>query len=94
MEGIKHDVDKLRYELLPVKPIEDIVRVLTFGSKKYKDDNWKHVKPFEDRYYAAALRHITAWRKGEILDRETGLPHLAHATCCLVFLLEGAGYKC
>ena len=89
MLGIKHDQEKLRYELLPVEPIEALVAVLTYGAKKYDDNNWKYVTPFNDRYYAATLRHINAWRKGEKLDPETGLPHLAHAMCCLVFLLAG-----
>ncbi len=25
---------------------------------------------------------------GQFVDEETGYPHLAHALCCLVFLLE------
>ena len=94
MEGIKHDSDKLRYELLPIEPIEALVAVLGHGAKKYEDWNWQKVvadKP--ERYYAAALRHITAWRKGEKLDPESDLPHLAHAMCCLVFLLAGGEKK-
>lgn len=35
----------------------------------------------------AALRHITAWIEGEDKDWESGLSHLAHAICCLTFLL-------
>ena len=92
MEGMKFDQDKPRYELLPVGPIEDTVKVLTYGAKKYEAWNWKKVVAENpERYYAAALRHILAWRKGELLDEETGLPHLAHAMCCLVFLMEGPG---
>jgi len=34
------------------------------------------------------LRHLTAWWAGEDLDPESGLHHLAHAACCLMFLLE------
>lgn len=37
---------------------------------------------------AAAMRHLAAWRDGEQLDEESGLPHLAHALCCIVFLRE------
>ena len=84
--GVKYDQDKLDWSLLPLEPIEDVVDVLTFGAKKYSADNWKQVPDLHDRYYAAAMRHITAWRKGEIKDPESGRPHLAHAQCCLIFL--------
>ena len=93
MKGIKYDDTKPRYELLPPKPIEDIVKVLTVGARKYSDENWRYVDPLYDRYYAAALRHIQAWRMGEVNDPETGLPHLAHAGCCLIFLMEGPAKK-
>jgi hypothetical protein len=41
-----------------------------------------------DRYYAAALRHLPAWRGGEELDPESGLTHLAHALANAAFLME------
>ena len=94
MEGIKHDGDKLRYDLMPVEVEEEIVKVLTHGAKKYADNNWKYVEPFEDRYYAALRRHIAAWRKGEQIDPESGLHHLAHAACCITFLLSRELEKC
>jgi hypothetical protein len=34
------------------------------------------------------MRHIGAYADGENLDGETGLSHLAHARCCLGFLLD------
>ena len=85
--GIKHDKEKDRWDLLPIQPIIYVVKVLTFGAKKYAPDNWKNVTPYKDRYYAAAMRHITAWRSGKLLDKETNLPHLAHAICCLIFAI-------
>jgi hypothetical protein len=56
------------------------------GAKKYSPDNWKSVPDGKRRYYSAALRHLAAWREGEKLDPETGLPHLSHALCCLLFM--------
>jgi len=85
--GVKFDQDKLDWSLLPLEPIEEVVKVLMFGSKKYSPNNWKHIEDHERRYYNAAMRHLTAWQKGEKVDYETGLSHLAHALCCLTFLL-------
>jgi hypothetical protein len=87
-EGLKFDDDKPRWDLLPLNPIEDIVKVLTFGATKYGPNNWRGVENAKERYFAALLRHIVAYRKGEYKDPETGLPHIAHALCNLVFLHE------
>jgi len=78
---------KPRWDLLPFGALTDVVRVLTFGAKKYDDDNWKHVELYQERYFAATMRHLVAWKTGEILDKETNLPHVAHAICCLLFIL-------
>lgn len=86
-EGVKYDGQKPRYDLVPPKALAEIVKVLTMGALKYDDDNWKKVPQLRRRYYAALLRHMEAWREGEALDPETGLHHLAHAGCCLFFLL-------
>lgn len=87
--GRKFDTDKPRWELLPFKEVGEIVEILTFGAKKYEDENWKYVKPFKKRYLGALLRHITAWAEGEKKDPESGKSHLAHAGCCLLFLMWG-----
>lgn len=85
--GVKHDQDKLRWDLLPIEPVESVLRVMMLGSRKYSDDNWMHIEDPLKRYYAAALRHITAWQKGEKIDPESGESHLAHAACCVLFML-------
>ena len=64
-----------------------MVDVLEFGSAKYADDNWQKVDNARTRYYNAALRHIDSWWDGEVKDDETGKHHLAHAICCLMFLM-------
>jgi hypothetical protein len=85
--GSKFDTDKPDWSLLNLDLIEPIVKVLTFGAKKYSKANWKHVPDAKDRYFAALLRHLEAWQRGERFDSESGESHLAHAGCCLVFLL-------
>lgn len=52
-DGIKYDGEKLRYDLLPVEALEQITKVLTYGAKKYSDNNWRKVEPLNDRYFAA-----------------------------------------
>jgi hypothetical protein len=86
--GRKFDGNKLEYGLLPPFALEATVDVLTFGAQKYERDNWKRVPDSKRRYFDALQRHLWAWKKGEIFDPESGKHHLAHAQCCLMFLLE------
>jgi hypothetical protein len=85
-DGRKDDQGKPRLDLIPPKALIDLGKVLAYGAEKYGDDNWRKVKDGENRYYAAALRHLLAWRSGEMLDPDSGLPHLSHAMTCLLFL--------
>ena len=85
--GRKFDQDKPRWDLLPWDEVEEIVEILTFGSEKYEDNNWQHVKGSKWRYFGALCRHTFAWWRGETLDKESGKSHLAHAGCCLLFLM-------
>lgn len=85
--GRKFDGGKLDYTLVPFEALDDIVEVLMFGAKKYDRDNWRHVDNAMQRYTAAAFRHLTAYNKGEATDPETGISHLAHVGCCILFML-------
>lgn len=86
-EAMKYDGEKVRLDLLPVEPIIDIGKVLTYGARKYTAENWRKGLAWS-RCYGATLRHLLAWHKGETNDPETGLHHLAHAACEILFLLE------
>ncbi len=82
----KHDDGKPRLDYLDPYVMEEVAKVLTFGATKYAPWNWK--KGIEiGRLTAACLRHIFAFMRGENTDPETGLSHLAHAICCLMFAL-------
>lgn len=85
--GLKLDAGKPRFSLLPFDAVSRVVDVLEYGAAKYSVNGWTKVEHADDRYFDAALRHLVAWRGGERLDEESGLPHLAHATACLLFLL-------
>ena len=64
--GRKDDQGKLRWDLLPLDVVEKIVEVYTFGAEKYAPNSWQNLEDGRERYYAALLRHLCAWRKGEI----------------------------
>lgn len=85
-EGKKFDTEKLRWDLLDPDFPEGIVKILTFGAKKYDPNNWRKLENGTERCYAALMRHITEWRKGNKIDSESGLSHLYHAACNLYFL--------
>lgn len=86
MEGKKFDEAKLPWHLLPGDAVEEIVKVLDFGAKKYSERNWEQGMSW-NRPFAALMRHMWAWWRREEADPETGLSHLAHAGCCILFLL-------
>lgn len=85
--GTKYDGEKPRVDLLPVYPLLEEAKVLTYGAAKYNARNWE--KGFDwSRAYGALLRHLFAFWQGEDIDPESGLHHLAHAKCELDFLFE------
>lgn len=81
MESRKDDIkdDKLRWELLPLSLIKEVVKVFHFGSKKYSPNTWQNLPDGYNRYKAAFFRHVEAFESGEIKDKESGLNHIAHA---------------
>lgn len=86
-EGKRHNQNKLRYDLLSPCAIEEMVKVMTFGTTKYDDDNWK--KGMKWSIVLASLkRHIAEFEKGVDFDKESGLLHLSHAATNIMFLLE------
>lgn len=70
---------KLMWELLPLSIIKEVVKVFTFGAKKYGPNRWQNLENGYERYKAALFRHIVAYEEGESTDPESGIHHLAHA---------------
>jgi hypothetical protein len=85
--GVKHDTDKPDMSLLSNIALIKVAQVMSFGKKKYAAHNWRGGFVWS-RPLAAAARHLYAYIGGEDKDPETGLSHLAHAMCCLMFVLE------
>ena len=85
-KALKFDQDKIRLELLPPELLTETGKILTFGAKKYADRNWELGMDWS-RVFGALNRHLWAWWGGQAKDPETGESHLAHAACCIAFLL-------
>lgn len=86
-QAIKFDSDKMPLHLLSSEALLQTAAVLKFGADKYAAHNWRGGFAWS-RPLAAAMRHILAFNAGEDKDPESGLSHLAHAACCIMFLLE------
>ncbi|MES9318070.1 dATP/dGTP diphosphohydrolase domain-containing protein, partial [Cutibacterium acnes] len=89
--GMKYDGGKARMALLfdgCPNALEAVGQVLTFGAQKYAAHSWQTVPEGEERYKSALLRHLLAVGKGEAIDPESNLHHLAHAACNALFILE------
>lgn len=86
VEGRKDDDGKARHDLLPPELSEGVAKVLAFGASKYGERNWEKGMKW-GRPFAACMRHLWAWWRGEKADRETGMSHLWHAGCCIAFLI-------
>lgn len=89
--GAKLDAGKRRDWLLLsgfALALRRVSDVMTYGAKKYTPNGWKSVPDGEARYLDAAARHLSADASGEKFDRETDLPHLAHAAWNLLAVLE------
>ena len=89
--GRKEDAGKPRMDLLAPEFLIGTAEVLTFGAKKYTtatetgERNWEQGMSW-GRVFGALMRHLWAWWGGETKDPETGISHLYHASCCLMFL--------
>ena len=89
-EGRKDDIGKTPWHLMPPDALNQIAQVLEFGANKYGDRNWEKGMHWS-RPFSALMRRMWAWWRGENRDPETGLSHLAHAGCCILFLLSYEG---
>lgn len=86
LDFVKADSGKLQWSLMPFKELEDVVKVLMLGAKKYSPDNWKKCDDVK-RYKDALMRHVISYVSGDEQDKESGLSHLAHAVCNCLFLM-------
>lgn len=87
MSGDKQDMGKLRYDLIPAYPLEQLARVYTIGSRKYGDNNWRSGIAYS-RIVAALQRHLEMWKQGRDVDPDDGQHPLASVAWCALTLME------
>lgn len=86
-QGSKNDQGKSRLDLIPSHAIEEVGQVMGFGADKYGEHNYLQGMDWL-RLVGAIQRHTNAFVRGEDLDPESGLSHLAHAASSALMLLE------
>jgi hypothetical protein len=85
----KNDQAKTDWSLLPVEAIEEVLKVLEFGAKRYGKFNWiENSESVEwSRFVNALERHLASFKKGQDTDADSGLLELAHIATNALFLL-------
>ena len=88
----KFDGQKARFDLLPVDALEEVVKIYTYGAIKYGYRNWEKGLSWS-RLFGAMMRHSWAFWRGEDIDSESGLLHIAHATWCGLALIHYSKHR-
>jgi len=84
----KFNKEKLRYDLIPTRPLMLVAGVYTFGVKKYDADNWRKGLNFSD-LIGSAERHLQAFKSGSDLDPSNdNMHHLASLVWASMSLME------
>src|ERR1700690_1821811 len=86
-KALRYNEGKLDWTLLDFDALEAMVRVQTFGARKYERDNWKRGMSNET-ILGCLMRHATALMKGELLDPETKESHAAHVAVNAMYFLH------
>ena len=77
--------DELSYIVDADVAMKGMCKVFSFGAEKYARNNWKKgLEP--NKVIDSLIRHLISYQCGEVLDPESGLPHVDHITCNAVFL--------
>jgi len=79
---------KIPLHLVPPAAVHYLAMAMADGGKKYGPYNWRTNPISSSVYYAAALRHLTAWWDGEDNASDSNVHHLAHAMACLALVLD------
>ena len=91
--GARYNTGKADLSLIPLVTLEEEAKVWEYGKQKYAAWNWAKGMNWSVPY-ACALRHLSAWQRGEEIDPESGQSHLAHVMCNIrMLMLYSKTYK-
>ena len=77
---------KLRWSLMPLESLEEVMKVIDFGANKYAPNTWQNNTIQE--CYDALFRHLKEWKVKDIpIDEESGLNHMAHVAANALMIL-------
>lgn len=83
--GARYNDNKTRLDLIPLASLKPAADVFEYGAAKYAKFNWQKGQqwsvPLE-----CAMRHIAALQRGEMIDPESGQPHVGHLLCNAIML--------
>lgn len=84
-----------RFDLLPWPELAEVAKLYGKGAEKYDERNWE--KGYNvSLSFAALMRHVTAFWRGEDYDEETECHHLAsvifHAAAMMRFTNAKDGF--
>lgn len=81
-QGKKNDSGKPSVTLIPTEAILGMAKGLTYGAIKYGVWNYRDGIAHR-RLLDASLRHLLSVIDGEVIDKESGNPHIWHALASL-----------
>ncbi len=85
-KGTKDDIDKPVLTFTDPQFWIEVSKVMEYGARnKYERGNWQRdLEP--ERILNALIRHVLKIWQGEVIDKESGLPHTSHIGCNAMFL--------
>lgn len=90
MGGKRDNKGKVRLSLIPSQALADMAKVLEFGAGKYGDHNWRLAGDNLTllKILDSLERHLLEIKKGNDIDEESGLPHIAHVLANAAFISQ------
>lgn len=70
------------------RALNEVIKVNTFGSKKYSPNGWAYVEDGANRYMEAFGRHQMEFALGETIDKDSQCLHKAQMIWNLLASLE------
>lgn len=79
---------KIPFAAVPWTVMAELAVGFGEGELKYGRNNWRKTQVVSSTYFAAAMRHLTAWWEGEDIDPDSGMPHIVKAMASLGILRD------